>query len=747
MSVLRGTDRFRLYLREADRRSAIFFLVAFLLNLGFGCGMASANALLVGRVGTEPLFLVYLSGSILTFLLAGLTYVLVDRFSRGLLFALSFEIFAAVILFLWWRLGGASSSHWPLYTARVLSDVFYVLAFLQFWLLTGDYFTNLEAKLRFPLFVAAGGLGYMVGALLLQQFAAQAQVVNFFLVWSGCLALLPVLFAFLPRARFRTESITRSPDSRDAEAPHVPLTVPAARLLRTLFFFWMIFTFVCYGVDYVFNSVALQALPDENLLAAFFGKVAFFSLLAVFLFQTFLAGRLAMWLSVDRSLAVLGFALFLGCCLIAWHPALGSVAFAEGLLFYFLDSKAVALLQPVGNLFPDSLRGRVKVLLDGFAPAAGDAILLGVALVLSGMAGLRALTYVLAGVTAVFLIYPLAFRRTYLNYLTDSLGAPDGVLVLNAVHALGEKGSNSAVKPLLDLMDGSQDIFLKRNIVLALGRIRDDRALPRIIELFSVPQESLQLAVIEALGSYRNYPSLFALYEFMKSQENVSFQVRMSATLLMTRLVGGRMIPLLKEALLDADERIQANAIESLALLENREIIPLVLPYLEHPNRRLRANAAIALHPFRSRRKQAAETVAALFQSKDPLTRFAGIYAIGELGLKEYRAALEEMLSHPDQRYRRQVLAALAKMGVGEYVRRFAESLAAEDETQALDAFRVLGRFSRPSRWMVFEEISKLTPQARETVIARLDRSPFDFFEERRLLTARRTGGPSRSGG
>lgn len=740
MTSLRWKERWRLLRLEADRRSAVFFLIAFLINLGFGCGMASANALLISRIGTKPLFFVYFGCSILTFFLAGLTYLLVDRHSRKKIFVLSFEIFAAAILFIWWFMGRTPHAVWPIFAARIFSDVFYVLSLLEFWLLAGDHFTNLEAKLRFPHFVASSALGFMLGSFLLQEFAQQFQAVNFFLVWGAALAVLPLFLFFLPPIIPGTAKTPSPLSGLTAETKKNGIAFPpsAMRLIKVLFLFWFAFTFFTYGVDYFFNRVSLQALPNENLLAAYFGKVAFFSFLAVFLFQLFIAGRLAMVLSVDRLILIFCVLLFIGTCLIAWSPSLGAVAVSEGLVFYFLDSKAISLLQPVGNLFPDPLRGRIKVVLDGFAPSSGDLLLLTVALGLSWTVGIERLAYVLAAGAALFLGYPFLFRKVYLNFLTDCLKAHDPKLVLNAVQALGEKDKKRGTGALLELLEESQEIFLKRNIILSLGRMKSEAALPKVIEQFSVPQESLQLAVIEALGLYRNFSSLFALYDFMKSQDNVSFQVRMSATLLMTRVVGKRMIPLLEEALQEEDSRIKANAIESLSILKDRRIIPLVLPYLTHPNRRIRANAAIALFSFRHYRGQCRTVITDLFGSEDPLTRFAGIYAIGELGLEEYRTPLIAMLKHPDLRHRQQVLAALAKMAIPQYVEMFVETILEEDESLALDSLRSLSRFPRYSRWMVFEITSKLNPASQEKIIARMDQTPMDFSQERELLTTRR---------
>jgi HEAT repeat protein len=315
--------------------------------------------------------------------------------------------------------------------------------------------------------------------------------------------------------------------------------------------------------------------------------------------------------------------------------------------------------------------------------------------------------------------------------------------VLNGIQALGERGHRPAAEVLLRLLETTDTMTVKRNVVLSLGRMRAEKALPKVIEQFSIPVESLQLAVLESLSLYRNYESLFALYEFMRSQENVSFQVRMNATYLMTRLVGKRMIPLLKEALNEEDFRIKANALESIALLKEREMIPLVLPYLQHTSRRLRANAAICLYPFRPQRNETRKTIDALFRSEDPLTRFSGIYAIGELELTEYRRPLIELLENPDLRYRQNVITALAKMRIPGYPEEFVQMLLDPDDEVALGSVRRLGRFSKYSRWRIFEIVSHRPAFERRKIIQRLEQTPLDFSEEKELLETHLSPPPS----
>ena len=720
------------------KKTFIFSLISFLLGMGYACGVSSSNALLISRVGTDPLFYVYLGSSILTFLMAGLLYFLVDRLTRLQVFFFSFEILAACIFGFWFYLRTEPSGVALYYGARVFFYAIFILTYLEFWLVASDYFTNFEAKVRYPYFVAASVAGIMAGSLLIQEYAARLKAVNFFLLWSVLLALAPFFLLSIRKGTRVASPSAKDPieASGDTAKPALPKTTSA--LIKLLLLFWLAYTLFGYGVDYFFNSAALKAISDENLLAAFFGKVAFWSLSVVFIYQLFFAARVALFLSVERSVIIVVALLFLGVAIVKFSPSLLGIAVAEGLIFFFMDFTATALLQPVTNVFSDELRGRVKVLIDGFGRPAGTLTLLLVAVGVSWKWGMDKMIYFVLGGAAIFLLYPIFFKRTYFQYLLDCLESDDPQLVLNAIQALGDRDKKKATPALLKLLDQTKDREVQRNIILSLGRMQSPAALPKVIEAFTIPEETVQLAVLEALSLYKSYESLFALYEMIKSPDNVSFQVRAEATRLLTRLVGKRMIPLLVTALEDEDLRMKANAIESMALLKNPKIIPIILPYLRHDNRRIRANSAIALYPFRQTRKESLQVVEELFRSTDPLTRFAGVLAIGELGLSSYQKELVKMLDNPDVRYQQPVITALAKMKIPQYSEAFISLLLNEDKDLALESIRQLSRFRKYSRRLVFEKISRRSPVEQEKILSRMNETPLDFSKEKELLAARR---------
>jgi HEAT repeat protein len=67
--------------------------------------------------------------------------------------------------------------------------------------------------------------------------------------------------------------------------------------------------------------------------------------------------------------------------------------------------------------------------------------------------------------------------KTYVEKLVAALGHPEPTTPLRAAWILGELRAASAVPLLMDVAEGSHDLFVRAAAVSALGRIGDPRAL------------------------------------------------------------------------------------------------------------------------------------------------------------------------------------------------------------------------------------------------------------------------------
>lgn len=695
------------------------------------------NALMVYRAGTAALFPAYFWSALAVLGSAAILFHLADRMSRRRLFLVTHICITVAIVVVWWILQyiALPLAMYPLVRAALYGS--YVVMSLQRWLCASDTFTSYEAKHGYPTIVAATILGLMVGGFITEHCAPHMPVVHFLLAWAGIVVVSPLLL----RAVRAPHDV---PMFHQPLATHTQVTTSRA-LIILLFLFWLCYAFVSHGIDYLFNTTAVAVLPTADALTAFYGRVTWWASLAVLGYMLLLAKPLTARFGVDRAIAIIpGFAV-IACGLLYARSSLYAVAWSEGLLNFVADFASAALLYPLLSVFPRARRGRIQMFTEGAGRSAGALALLLLALGLwwSHVDDPTRLRNVLFATALGFCAYPFILHRIYIRHLVTCLRSNDLELVTNAIQALGERNKRSAVRPLLRLLRATNAIHLKKTIVLSLGQMRSGEAFPEVVQLFSVRNEALQSAVVEALSDYRNYESLLAIFRLMKSGQNVSLQVRMNAIMLLTRLVGRAMIPFLLEMLDDPDPRVQANTIEALGMLRDRKLIALLTPFLRHAHHRVRASAIIALHPFRfgrkATRRAAEEALELLWHSATPNDRRTALYVIGVLRCTSYLPALLPLLRDSDRVLRQLAATAVAKMEDPAFVAPFVELLLASDDAFAIDTAKRMGQFPPSSRAWVFQQINTLPESSIELLTYRFDATGLDFSAERDLVTRQAT--------
>jgi HEAT repeat protein len=208
--------------------------------------------------------------------------------------------------------------------------------------------------------------------------------------------------------------------------------------------------------------------------------------------------------------------------------------------------------------------------------------------------------------------------------------------------------------------------------------------------------------------------------------------------ILLTRLVGPKMVPFLMQALEDPDPRVRANAVESMGLLRDPKTIRILHPFLKDENHRIRANAIIALYPFTAIRKETQKALDQLYQSSLPMSRYAAIFAIGQLRLKKYQKDLLPLLHSKDQALILHVSSALGQMKNRAFCEPFLNLLRRDNEELAEEAAHRMGQLPRWSRYLIFEQITKLPRSERALIFRRFDTTPLDFSFEKDLMERRK---------
>ncbi len=96
-------------------------------------------------------------------------------------------------------------------------------------------------------------------------------------------------------------------------------------------------------------------------------------------------------------------------------------------------------------------------------------------------------------------IAELLQQRDYVAKLIAALSHPEPSVPIRAAWILGKLGARTAVQPLLALLQGDADQFVKAAAVEALGRIGDTAARPVLLKLAQNSPVMLRNKAIEAL--------------------------------------------------------------------------------------------------------------------------------------------------------------------------------------------------------------------------------------------------------
>jgi HEAT repeat protein len=93
-------------------------------------------------------------------------------------------------------------------------------------------------------------------------------------------------------------------------------------------------------------------------------------------------------------------------------------------------------------------------------------------------------------------------EKSYTEKLISALNHTERSTVYRVCYILGEKRDRAAVEPLIDLLCNTDDHFLMLEIVEALGKIGDERAIPFLIRMLSNRSFLVRAKTATALGSF-----------------------------------------------------------------------------------------------------------------------------------------------------------------------------------------------------------------------------------------------------
>ena len=302
-----------------------------------------------------------------------------------------------------------------------------------------------------------------------------------------------------------------------------------------------------------------------------------------------------------------------------------------------------------------------------------------------------------------------------IDHLLYSLQDPDTEVKKNAVIALGWLRQKRAVNKLVELL---RDYDLEEYVVGSLVSIGDD-ALPELIKGLENHEPKTRILIIRCLGWLDNMRGIKACLPFLQDENNL---VRNQAVMAMAGGLGSEEVEdSLLSLLSDPEPEIRGTLIEVMGKSRSKRLIKKLLPDLSSENNSRKVTAIQILGRLKARKafqslqdllqdesdevraevyralnainpnKMSTEILMAGLSDKSPTVRKAVAGCFSGLARENVEASLINLLKDPDPGVRLAALETLGKIGSTSCVKHLLEAFAGGDRRLKLTIIRAMG--------------------------------------------------------
>ncbi len=246
--------------------------------------------------------------------------------------------------------------------------------------------------------------------------------------------------------------------------------------------------------------------------------------------------------------------------------------------------------------------------------------------------------------------------------LLKLLETPDHPFKEEVVRVLGEIADPMAGKALKDLLH-DQDRMVRYHAAWALYKIGGRDVAQSLCRLLSDPDEWIVINVLEILSRLKEVEAIPSLV----GQFEIARDARLKAIIISTLASFGesQLLKVFEEGLKSFDPRIQANAVEAISMLKisGLEMKRKLKRFYAHPNNRVRANAALALHKVDEAAVLA--EIQAMLDSPDVATRRSAAFVLSKAAVKGRDGFIDRLLGDPSYAVRKMALKAALALDTG----------------------------------------------------------------------------------
>lgn len=222
---------------------------------------------------------------------------------------------------------------------------------------------------------------------------------------------------------------------------------------------------------------------------------------------------------------------------------------------------------------------------------------------------------------------------------------------------LGNYKNNPKVLEALKELLKDEDRHVRFQAINSLFSIGGKSAAIALCDVISDPDEWISMSALKALCKLKEHETIPFLAEQFKRDTDLRRKAQMVSFLSAFRSV--TLVSIFDEGLKGKDARLKANSIEAIAELElpEREIKQRILPFLQDPNNRIRANAILAL--AKSEPELVRPEIIKMVESNDVQLRRSAAFILGKINPEKNLELAEKLISDPSADVRKRMVLSL----------------------------------------------------------------------------------------
>lgn len=627
-----------------ERKVIFFCILAYLFQFAIETITISSNAFFIDVLGAEELPKALIISSVLTpliiIILAQMERLKNSRQYKIIVLLIISILYLAINYYYTAKPNVYENTVWMY---QIFGNLFSLVSIIFYWNLINSYFYVFESKLYFSYFIIAEEVGAITSDILINKVLYSFSLFQYFLFDIFVLIILMIAYLYV----FRIKKVSENEDLEE-EIPKIKLqeeNIFRNKHLFNLVFLYVViiclFHFVSAFINYQFNYSAGIKYSNSQELNKFFSEFQLISSVLI-IFTSYLFSRFLYTKSkIIMQHVIYGFSLLFLVYLMNLEYTFYMIAAVELIKIVLEHSLFQTSYEHFTASFTEKIGDKIRNYTEGlFIPMVIVISAFGMSF-FPDKFDFYYLNFNLLLCISVVIFLAFLIKNYYYKYHMSIV--KNDFDNIRSTQALGEKNNIKALDILISNYEKAEDKFSKKNIIIAIGKINSEKTIEYIYSVINSSDEFLQAAAIEALFEYKAFKVDYLLLQFVVGQKNKSFYIRHRVISFINNTYKNAIIPFFMHLLYSDDYRIVANTIENFWNIKDRNIIPIVIKFLNHKNNRVRANVIILIYKFNISyyNNNCLLALDNLKKSREISDNLSFVFVVGFLCLRKYSKSVE----------------------------------------------------------------------------------------------------------